>query len=88
MMIVKFYNLCRHPKLPTRVQIVFMVSFAVLNAIVTGAVEIHGLTWDKSAWIVTPWCIPMNSANWKEEHIHVSLYLRLKRHGETKLITP
>ena len=65
-----------------------MVSFAVLNAIVTGAVKTHGLTWDKNAWIVASWCIPMTSAHWKEKHPHVRLHLRLKRHGETKLSVP
>lgn len=75
MTITIFYNFCRSLKLPTKAQIVFMVSFAVLNVIAAGAVGIRGLTWDKSAWTVTSWCILTNSAHWREKHIHVSLYV-------------
>ena len=57
-------------KLPTRVQGVSLVSFAVLCAATRGAVGTRGPTWDRSASPVTSWCTPTPSDHY-EDQIHV-----------------
>ena len=57
-------------KLPTRVQGVSLVSFAVLCAVTRGAVGTRGPTWDRSASPVTSWCTPTPSDHY-EDQIHV-----------------